>query len=198
MPQQNTDHPRSLYRTCLTGNLPIPRSGARRVVFQTIMVTIMVSCMVTFNWSLREQSISLDSFLGMTYEYPLMFLIALAVRLLIANPIVDRIVPHIPATLTGVRKSLAMTAVNVSIMATIMSIFGTLVSQGFVGFSWLSVAQSIPVSFIAAFVLNFFFVGPLVKVLYLQIPGCALELFESKTAQIGRVASRISSKVLAN
>lgn len=147
----------------------MPTSGKERIVFQTLMVLFMSSCMVTFNGLLRQSGSPGIDLSSMLYEYPLIFCIALAMRIFVANPLVDRIVPHIPRSLSGVRRALVMTGINVCIMATIMTFFGILVSQGPEGFTWMEFASNAPLSVVIAFTVNFLAVGPLVKIAYIRI-----------------------------
>lgn len=158
--------PDNAYLRCLRGQVPVPASGAERFAFQTLMVFFMVSCMVTFNWLIRNPAPTPDAFAGMLYEYPLTFCIALAVRFCVANPLVDRIAARIPRALSGIGRTLAMTAANVCVMAPIMTFFGTLVSHGPEGFTWSAFALGVPVSIAAAFAVNLLAVGPLAKTLY--------------------------------
>lgn len=168
------------YLRCLRGQITAPTSGKERVAFQMIMVLFMVSCMVTFNWAIRQTDISLGAFSGVLHEYPLTFCIALIMRTFVANPLVDRIVPHVPSSLSGIRRSLFMTVVNVGIMASIMTFFGTLISFGFDGFTWMEFVSSIPVSVPASIMVNFLAVGPLVKILYTQAVRPRLDTLNAK------------------
>ncbi len=164
----NRDAPSTAYLRCLRGQIVPPTSGKERIVFQAFMVLLMSSCMVTINTLLGQTGSPSAELSGALYEYPLMFCIAFAVRVFVANPLVDRIVPHVPPSLSGIRRTLAMTAINVGIMATIMAFFGTLVSRGPEGFTWTEALSHAPISVVMAGAVNFLAIGPLVKIAYTQ------------------------------
>lgn len=188
MPQDRSvrkDHTKAdnAYLRCLRGQIAVPTSGKERVAFQMIMVLFMVSCMVTFNWTIRQTDISLGSFSGVLYEYPITFCIALIMRSFVANPFVDRIVPLVPGTLSGIGRSLVMTVINVGTMASIMTFFGTLISFGFDGFTWMEFISSIPISVPASILVNFLAIGPLVKILYTQAVKPRLDTWDTKLGE---------------
>ncbi len=162
--------PNNAYLRALYGTVPIPAAGREKLAFQTLMVLCMVVCMVTLNWLLHTPDLSPNGFSQALYEYPLTFVIAFVVRTLIANPLVERIVHAvIPATLAGLKRTAALTLINVGIMVTIMTFFGVIISNGPAQFSWLGYAQSLPFSFAMAFSLNFLIVGPAVKLAFAHI-----------------------------
>lgn len=157
----------NVYLSALRGTLPMPANAKEQFVFQTLMVFFMVSSMVTFNWFLHTSDPTLSGYAQMMYEYPLMFFTGLLVRNFIANPLVGRIVPRVvPSALAGFKRTLAMTGINVAIMATIMTLFGTLFSHGPAGFTWMTYVESLPISYVMAFVVNLFAVNPLVKIIF--------------------------------
>lgn len=171
MPQSTTPHSNRdisdiAYLRCLRGQISAPNSGRERIFFQAIMVLFMSSCMVTINELLRQSGAPSSGIAGTLYEYPLMFCIAFIVRVFVANPLVDCIVPHIPSSLSGIKRTLAMTGINVGIMATIMTFFGTLVARGPEGFTWMEFVSNAPISVAMAFTVNFFAISPMVKIAY--------------------------------
>lgn len=185
----NRDARNTAYLRCLRGQITAPSSGKERVFFQAIMVLLMSSCMVTLNALLRQTgspSVELSSVL---YEYPIMFCIAFVVRVFVANPLVDHIVPHVPASLSGVRRALTMTAINVGIMATIMTFFGTLVSRGPEGFTLTEAVSNAPTSVLMAFAVNFLAIGPLVKIAYTQVVRPRLVSALQRTRQASKALS---------
>lgn len=194
MPPRSDTHPNrdalnTAYLRCLRGQITAPTSGKERVFFQAIMVLFMSSCMVTLNALLRQTGSPSVELSGVLYEYPIMFCIAFVVRVFVANPLVDRIVPHVPTSLSGVRRALAMTAINVGIMATIMTFFGTLVSRGPEGFSWMEAASNAPISVLMAFAVNFLAIGPLVKIAYTQAVKPRLLSILQRTRRASKVLS---------
>lgn len=169
------------YKDCITGKAEVPRGGVEKTVFQIMMVFFMVTVMVTFNWNLHTPDHSPLQFALSFYEYPVMFCIALVVRLLVADPIVGRIiggviVRFVPA---GVTQSAAITLVNVLVMSTFMGFFGLVVAGG--GLEGLSLgiyASLFPATWVFAFCFSFFIVGPLVKILYHAAAAPAIEAFK--------------------
>lgn len=162
--------PNNAYLRALRGAVPIPATGREKLAFQALMVFCMVVCMVTLNWLLHTPDLSPNGFSQALYEYPLTFIIAFVVRTLIANPLVEHIVRAVvPTTLAGLKRTVALTLINVGIMVTIMTFFGVIISNGPAQFSWLGYAQSLPFSFVMAFGLNFLVVGPAVKLIFAHI-----------------------------
>ncbi|MEQ3362413.1 hypothetical protein [Raoultibacter massiliensis] len=171
------------YRDCITGKAGAPRDKAGKTVFQIMMVFFMVAVMVTFNWNLHTDDHSPLHFALSLYEYPVMFAIALTVRLLIANPIVGRFADNVLAKrLDGVVRSVAITLANVLFMASIMGVFGLAVTGGgFENITWEAYSSLFPATWIAAFCFNFFVVGPLVKMLYYGFVAPAVAAYENES-----------------
>lgn len=159
--------PDNAYTRALRGALPVPTGGLAKLAFQTLMVFCMVTCMVTINWLLHTSDLSLSAYTQVLYEYPLTFAAALCVRMFVANPLVGRIVrATVPVHLVGIKRTLAMTLINVSTMVTFMTFFGVLISNGVDGFTWLAYGESLPLSFALAFAVNLLVVGPFVKIVF--------------------------------
>ena len=119
------------YFRALRGAVPVPAAGREKLAFQMLMVLCMVVCMVTLNWLLHTPDLTPNGFSQALYEYPLTFTIAFIVRTLIANPLVEHIMHAvIPATLSGLKRTVVLTLINVGIMVTIMTFFGVIISNG--------------------------------------------------------------------
>ncbi|MEG0503742.1 MAG: hypothetical protein RR547_03785 [Raoultibacter sp.] len=162
----------------------------------------MVTVMVTVNWNLHAPDHSPLQFALSFYEYPVMFCIALAVRFLVADPVVGIIIGKVIVKhLNGLAKSVAITLANVLFMATIMGVFGLLVTGGLGGFTWERYMTMLPQTYCLAFFFSFFIVGPLVKMLYHSFVHPALEAFRA-APQDKRVsvafATLVRSKTLAD
>ena len=90
----------------------------------------------------------------------------------------------IPATLSGLKRTVVLTLINVGIMVTIMTFFGVIISNGPLQFTWLDYAQSLPLSFTMAFVLNFLIVAPAVKLSFAHIVKPKLPLLLRKAREL--------------
>lgn len=167
------------YLDCITGKASAPHDKAGKTVFQIMMVFFMVTVMVTFNWNLHTEDHSPLRFALSLYEYPAMFAIALAVRLLVANPIVGRFVDGVVVKHTrGIVRTVSVTLVNVLFMGSIMGVFGIMVAGGgAAALSWDLYASMYPATWIAAFSFNFLVVGPLVRMLYFAFVAPAVAAY---------------------
>lgn len=183
------------YRDCITGKAGAPRDKAGKTVFQIMMVFFMVTVMVTFNWNLHTDDHSPLRFALSLYEYPVMFILALAVRLLVANPILGPFIDNVVAKrLDKTARSIAVTLVNVLFMGSIMGVFGLAVTGGLASVTWEHYAALYPATWIAAFLFNFFVVGPLVKMLYGGFVAPAMEVYRS-TAKEKRISAALRTLV---
>lgn len=184
------------YKDCITGKTGAPHGKAEKTVFQIMMVFFMVTVMVTFNWNLHTDDHSPLHFALSLYEYPVMFAIALAVRLLVANPIVGRFADKVLAVrLDGIVRSAAITLVNVLFMASIMGVFGLAVTGGgFATITWETYSSLFPATWIAAFCFSFFIVGPLVKMLYYGFVAPAMAVYRS-TSEDKRASAALRTLV---
>lgn len=169
------------YKDCITGKVGAPFDKAGKTIFQIMMVFFMVTVMVTFNWNLHTEDHSPLRFALSLYEYPAMFAIALAIRLLVANPILGRFIDKVVVKHTrGFARGLSITIVNVLFMGTIMGVFGIIVAGGGISaLSWELYSSMYPATWIAAFAFNFIVVGPLVKMLYFGFVGPAVEAYRN-------------------
>ncbi len=189
---------KNAYLRALRGAVAVPSEGKQKLVFQIMMVFCMVTCMVTCNWLIHTSQPSLFAFSQILYEYPLTFAIALFVRTVVANPIVAGLAKAlVPAMLSGFKRTLAMTAVNVATMATIMTFFGVLISNGPFEFTWLSYLESLPTSYALAFFINLLAVGPFVKIIHARFVTPQLPHMREKAVSTYATVRAFIPKVLA-
>ena len=151
------------YLDCLMGRAPIPRKGINKLMFTLLMVGGMVTFMTTFNGVSHS---GLAFFAQMHWMYPLIFALAFLVRIYIADKIVNFVAPRfLLPRFHGLARPIAMTALNVCVMAPIMASIITLLLHGpnnYLAEVLVSITKNAGV---AAFV-SFFVVGPAVKMLY--------------------------------
>lgn len=162
--------PRCTYRDCITGRAGIPERPLGKRVFQILMVGGMVSFMATINGLLHQGA---GFFAHALWMYPLVFCIAFLVRTLVAGKLVDAIAPRLVLPRTrGIARSITMTLLNVGIMGTIMGFVVTLLMSGTQDYL-ATVASTLPVSLVAATLVNYFIVGPAVRMICANViePG---------------------------
>lgn len=167
--QKQTSRPEHItYQDCILGKVGAPTDSRQRAIFQTMMIFCMVHIMVTFNWLVHTESYSWKAFAELLYQYPLSLTIALSVRFLIANPLIDQFVKiAISPYCKGLSKTLSVTLVNVLFMGTITAfISATVVNGGLVNFSWVNYFIALPLSYAGSFFFSFFVVGPFIKKLF--------------------------------
>lgn len=149
------------YLDCITGKAPVPTEGIEQFAFRVLMAGGMVTFMVNFNGILHYGG--LGFYPHGLWMLPLVFCIALLVRFGFANRLTGWAIGKLGIPqLSGARKPLGITTVNVCTMAPLMGSIVTLLLNGPAGF-WGKIALALPVSFTAAFLANFLIVGPLVK-----------------------------------
>ncbi len=162
------------YLDCLRGKVPVPHTSNGRTLFLLLMTGGMVTFMVTIN-GIRQTGLG---FLTQSHWlYPLMFAIAFLTRTFIASKIVDALAPRLVLNhFQGVPRSIAMTILNTSCMAPIMCAISTLLLIGGNDFAF-NYATTLPIMAPASMLINFFIVGPAVKLTYHRIaPSDGLSL----------------------
>lgn len=150
------------YRDCLLGKAPVPADAVGFFLFQLLMVGGMVTIMASFNGYRHS---GLEFFLKSHWFYPLVVCIAFTVRRTIGNKLTGVIIPRfVNPHFTGMAGGFVKNAVNVCIMAPIMSFVVSLLLEGanFASFFLSSVLLTMGV----AFLVNSFLVGPVVKMVY--------------------------------
>lgn len=158
------------YRDCIAGRAGLPQGPLGMRVFQILMVGGMVTFMATINGLLHQ---GLGFFAHALWMYPLVFCISFLVRTFIGGRIVDAIAPRLVLPHTrGVARSIAMTLLNVVVMGTIMGFIVTLLMSGTQDYL-TTVAATLPISLAAAALVNYFIVGPAVRMICANViePG---------------------------
>lgn len=151
------------YRDCLDGTAPVPQDTLGNAIFSLLMAGGMVTIMTTFN-GMRHSG--LDFFAVSHWLYPVVFCIAMAMRFLYANRVVDFVAPRwIRPHLDGIPRTIAMTLLNVGIMAPVMCSLITLLLKG-PGNALEDIAAALPLSMTVAVLVNLLVVGPAVRLLY--------------------------------
>lgn len=151
------------YLDCLQGRFTTPSNPAEKLLFQFFVVGGMVTFMGSFN-GMRHSG--LDFFVTHHWVFPLIACIAFALRLLYCNKIVEYITRnYIAKHFSGFASTLVITALNIIIMAPIMTCITTAILYGFNDY-WLNVADNLPISMVVSFVVNLFIVMPTVKIVY--------------------------------
>ena len=168
------------YLDCLFGRAKAPGPGPGKGMFQLLMVGGMVTFMVSYNGT-RHAGWDPVAFLSTClWMYPLVFCIALLVRIYVGDKLVGWLVPRIVTPyFQGLGKSVVMTILNCNIMGCIMTCIVTLLLSGTENYAWeafSALLSSIPVSM----TINFFIVGPAVKILYNDVimPSVGVRIFE--------------------
>lgn len=158
------------YRDCIAGRAGLPQGPLGMRVFQILMVGGMVTFMATINGLLHQ---GLGFFAHALWMYPLVFCISFLVRTFIGGRIVDAIAPRLVLPHTrGIARSIAMTLLNVVVMGTIMGFIVTLLMSGTQDYL-TTVAATLPISLAAAALVNYFIVGPAVRMICANViePG---------------------------
>lgn len=158
-----TDRPEKIrYIDCLKGRAPVPTDPIGFFLFHILMVGGMVTFMATFN-GVRHDGIAFLAY--MHWFYPLVFLFAFLWRRTVANAITGRLIPRVIAPrFSGAKGAAAKSFANVTCMAPFVCLWVSLLLEGadFLDFYLSTVFISWP----CAIAVNFFIVGPLVKLVY--------------------------------
>lgn len=161
--RNNETSNRYTYMDCLRGTVPLPKHVNGATLFQVLMVGGMVTFMVTVN-GLRNTG--LDFLVNSHWLYPLMFCLAFLVRTYIGDAIVGAVAPRtVLKWFDGVKRNIAMTALNVLCMAPIMCAIATLLLNGVHGYL-AAYITTLPIIIPIAFTVNYFAVAPIVKLLF--------------------------------
>lgn len=167
---------RCTYRDCLMGRANIPAHGPGKAAFTLLMVGGMVTFMATFNGVLSS---GLGFFAHAHWMYPLVFCIAFLMRLYVGDRVVGFAAPrYVIPHFHGLARNIAMTLLNVVVMGAIMGSIITLLLKGPAGF-WGELASTLPLTMTVAALVNYFVVGPAVKMIYNNVlePTNGLGLF---------------------
>lgn len=151
------------YRDCLNGSAPVPHGKNGSTLFQVLMVGGMVTFMVTIN---GLHNVGPAFFLQSHWLYPVIFCIAFLVRQFISSKLVEALAPKlVHDRLSGMRKALAMTVLNVCCTAPIMCALVILLLNGTDGFA-MRYLCTLPLTAPLAVLVNYLVVGPIVKLLF--------------------------------
>lgn len=169
------------YLDCLQGKAPVPRTPNGKTLFQVLMVGGMVTFMVTVN---GIRMIGLGFLSQSHWLYPLMFALTFLVRTFISIKAVDALAPRLVfGRLEGTARSLAMSVLNVTCTAPIMCAVATLLLVG-PGNFMATYLTTLPIVLPIAISVNFFIVGPVVKIAYNRIaPSNGLALIADLRAK---------------
>ena len=175
--QGDGQHIRFTYLDCLKGAVPAPGKTNGATLFQVLMVGGMVTFMVTVN---GFRNTGFDFLVNTHWLYPLMFCLAFLVRTFIGAPVVDKFAPKLVLEhLEGTKRSVGMTILNVCCMAPLMCAIATLLIVGTDDFL-VRYLTTLPIVAPLAMLVNFFIVGPIVKLLFFNVisPSSGLNLLE--------------------
>jgi len=169
---------RYTYMDCLRGTVPLPKYVNGATLFQVLMVGGMVTFMVTVN-GLRNTG--LDFLVNSHWLYPLMFCLAFLVRTFYGAPLVNKLAPKLVfSRFEGAARAIAMTVLNVCCMAPVMCAIATLLIVGPDDFL-MRYITTLPIVAPMAMVVNYFIVGPIVKLVFANriSPAGGLGLLEN-------------------
>lgn len=156
------------YQDCLLGKVGMPSKHHQKTWFQLLSIGAMIPITVTLNWLISTPVISWEAFERILYMYPLTAFIVIAVRFLIANPILDRVVksfvsPHV----TGLKRALSVSFINIIFVGTIVSFIKAIITlEGLARVCWECFASSLPLSFLISFIVGYFFISPAMKKMF--------------------------------
>ena len=169
---------RYTYMDCLRGTVPLPNNVNGATLFQVLMVGGMVTFMVTVN-GLRNTGF--DFLVNSHWLYPLMFCLAFLVRTFYGAPLVNKLAPKLVfSRFEGAARAIAMTVLNVCCMAPVMCAIATLLIVGPDDFL-VRYVTTLPIVAPMAMVVNYFIVGPIVKLVFVNriMPAGGLGLLEN-------------------
>ena len=154
---------RYTYLDALRGKVPVPQGANGATIFRVLMVGGMVTFMVTFN-GIRHTG--LDFLMQSHWLYPLMFCVAFLVRTFYADKALGVIAPRtVLKWFSGTKLNVAMTALNVLLMAPVMCALAALLLNGTQNYL-LSYLTTLPMMMPVAFAVSHFVVGPAAKLLF--------------------------------
>lgn len=148
----------------------MPKTKFQEFIFTIIMVVIFVYCMTFYNIVL-EDGLKYSTFLNAFWNMWPEAIAAFIAQKLIAGPIAKRLAFRLfkPNVDKPIFITLAIAGFTVSIMAPIMTLFVTILHNGFiiaVPLIWLpKLAQNYP----CALILQIFYIGPLVRLIFRTI-----------------------------
>ena len=154
---------RYTYKDCIQGTVPLPKNVNGATIFQVLMVGGMVTFMVTVN---GVRNTGLDFLVNSHWLYPLMFCLAFLVRTFYGAPVVNKLAPKLVfSRFEGVARGVAMTVLNVCVMAPVMCAIATLLIAGIDDYL-MRYLTTLPIVAPMAMLVNYFIVGPIVKLVF--------------------------------
>ncbi|MBV7272409.1 DUF2798 domain-containing protein [Clostridium sp. PL3] len=148
----------------------MPKIKFQDFIFAIIMVITMVYCMTLYNMVLESElnySTFLNAFFDMWYEA----IVAFLAQKFVAGPIVKKLVFR--SLKPGVDKPIFITVViagfTVSMMAPMMTLFVTILHNGFVKNVPLLWLPKLALNFPFALCIQIFYIGPLVRFIFRTI-----------------------------
>lgn len=153
------------YLDCISGKQGAPRDKKQKALFQCMLIFVAVPLTATINWLIHTDNYSWTTFSQHLIMLPLMFAIAIGVRFLIANPLVDTMVSaFVSPRLSCLKKALVVTTLNILVMGTVASLIRTIItSLGGEVVAWEDYLSSLPLSYLISFVIGYFVTTPLMK-----------------------------------
>lgn len=176
--QNNETKKRYTYMDCLRGTVPLPKHVNGATIFQVLMVGGMVTFLVTVN-GLRNTGF--EFLVNSHWLYPLMFCLAFLVRTFYGAPVANKLAPKLVFNrFEGTARSIAMTVLNVCIMAPVMCAIATLLIVGTDDY-FMRYLTTLPVVAPMALIVNYLIVGPIVKLIFANriSPAGGLGLLEN-------------------
>lgn len=145
----------------------MPKTKFQDLIFSIIMVVIMVYCMTVYNLALEfgfHYSTFKAAFLGMWLEAAAAF----AAQKFIAGPIAKKLTFRFfkPGADSPFLITLAMTGFTVCQMAPLMTLFVSLIHNGFVSNLLLIWLPKLVQNFPFALFIQIFYVGPFVRLIF--------------------------------
>lgn len=169
------------YVDCLKGATPVAQRKSSNTIMLAMRVLCMVAIMTTFGWIIHAPVINLDQFVSRAGEYTAVFCIAFSLRYFIVNRVVAGIVRRSPlSNMQGTKKNMLVTAINILIMVPLMSLVGMSLSNGLLNFTAYDYFVALPLTLLVAYLVNFAFVGPLVKLMFFNHLGPRLLAYNLK------------------
>lgn len=180
-----SDNAAASYGDYVTKRVGMPQGRYEGWVFRISMVTGMMVLMVPWGHILQG-ALPADALAQAVPSYPVGWVVAIAVRMIIGDPIVALLAAKVMPRIQGDRgRTLAMALINILIMATIMSLFGVIMGgvDDVLGV-W---TPNLPLIWGFALVINLFLVGPIATWITLRVARPA------RAALAGRSQSRSQS-----
>ena len=154
---------RCSYIDCLKGKASVPKERAGMLLFQALMIAGMVSIMTSFN-GFRHSGV--DFFINYHWMYPLSFCITFLIREWFMNDFTGALIgKFILPKYQGYKRATLITLTNIVCMVPLMSTLMTLILYGF-GNLGATLLDQVPITILVGSCVNFFVVGPIVKMFY--------------------------------